>query len=285
MKPLLLIVGFMLIAGCVDQGVFIQREEAVEVFENALGADVTSFDLGTYNGYVAVHLWDSQTYKVEVRKWARGITTEDAKENLDRIHAEVSVTGTMLVLTVEEVREGGADVTAYLPRKTYDTVEISTSNGYVEVEEMTATQVSLETSNGHVDASVTAENITVKTSNARVEGFFQGEMVDIETSNGEVDVTCGDGGMYKVDTSNARVTVKARTRGEFTITTSNGGIDMTVEGDFSFDLRTSNSHIEVEAEGVTYTVDSSTHKKGSTAAAPGVVITASTSNASITVKK
>lgn len=286
-----LIIGVVLLsilAGCIEQQRGIvkpYKEEVQEVFEDALDAGVISLDFETYNGHIEVHFWDSQEYKIEVNKWARAETSAKAKENVEDIQVDISVSGNTLKLKVHYMKDAGADVEAYLPQRSFDTVELSSSNGYIRTEEMTASDVSVATSNGSVEAYITADDIEVETSNSGVKGFFQGETVDIDTSNGQIDIECGDGKEYTVETSNARIVLKAGSRGEFDLSTSNGSIDITVTGDFDFDLETSNGTVQVAASGVTYTLDSKTHKKGSTGTDPEMSITASTSNASITVTK
>ena len=291
MKKLILLAGLILFLGCVDQGRLVDlgelpfKEEVSQVSEESMEAGVTSLDFESHNGFIDVQFWDNDEYKVEVEKWARGSTSAEAQERVEGLQVAVSQSGETLKVEVEDVRYTGANVKAYIPRKSFDTVYLSTSNGHVEMEEVTASNVTLKTSNGHIEAYVTADDIRVKTSNGTIKGFFQGDEVNLDTSNGEITIECGDGGEYSVDTSNARVNITAGLRGEFEISTSNGSINVTVAGDFDFDLRTSNASIQVAADEVTYTVDSRTHKKGSTAEEPEVSITASTSNASITVTK
>ena len=274
------------ITGCVEQGMGPgdiakpYKEEVTEVFEGTVEAGV-SLDIETYNGVIDIHLWDNQGYKVEVVKWARASTSEKAKEIAEGIAVDFSE-GKTLELDIQKVKDAGADVTMYLPKTTFGTIELSTSNGPIKTEEITASDILLKTSNGSITAYVTADDITIETSNGGIEGFFKGETVDIETSNGLIEIQCGDGGTYRVETSNARVVITAGSRGDFDISTSNGSIDVTVTGGFTFDLKTSNGSIQIYGD-VTYTLEGKTHKKGSTAGEPATTITASTSNASITV--
>ncbi len=283
MKKLALLIVLIPLLGCVEQGFL--KEETTKVFEDSLAAGITSLDFETFNGYIKVQFWDQQTYKIEVKKRAYAITSKEAREKAESILVDFPATGTTLALKVQEVKYAGADIMAYLPRKSFDTADLSTSNGHIEVEELTASTVSLVTSNGYIKAYVTAESIQVETSNGRIEGFFQGNDVNIETSNAMIDVTCGDGGDYTLETSNGRIDLQAGARGTFNVMTSNGSITMTVAGDFGFDLTTSNGTINVEAARVTYTLEEKDHKKGFTSDQQEVSITASTSNSSVTVTK
>lgn len=288
MKKFMLLACLVLLVGCVEQrdiGELRYKEEASEVFEDSLEAGAISLDFDTYNGYIEIHLWDKQEYRIEVEKWARAATAVEAREKVENLQVDFSKSRTDLSLRVEEERNTGANVKAYLPRGSFDTIELTTSNGFIEIEEMTASDVNIDTSNGYIRADITADDIEIDTDNGFVEGFFQGRTVDIDTSNGFIDVECGEGGEYTLKTTNGKVDVRVGTSGEFDISTNNGSIDIAVEGDFSFDLTTNNATIVVSAEGVTYTQDTKTHKKGSTAEEPQVVITASTSNGSVTVTK
>jgi DUF4097 and DUF4098 domain-containing protein YvlB len=285
MKKLIVLASLIFFLGCAGQGELLNREEVAEVFENTLETGVTSLDFETYNGYIEIRFWDNEGYKIEVEKWARAATSAEAKEKAENINVDVSVKGETLEVTVEQERNAGADIVVYLPQRSFDMVDISTSNGLIKIEEMTASNVTLITSNGLIEAYITADSIRVDTSNGQVSGFFQGNTADIETSNGQVNIRCGDSGQYAIRTSNGRITIITGLQGAFDITTSNGSIDITVLGDFSFDLSSSNASIVVSADGVTYTVETNTHKKGSTATAAPVSITASTSNGSITVRK
>ncbi len=278
------------IAGCVEQRGIGPRdvskpykEEVTEIFEGTVEAGALSLDVGTYNGFIDIHLWDNQEYKIEVNKWARASTSAKAKENVESIDVDFSA-GRTLELDVKEIRDAGANITVYIPKTTFGTIDLSTSNGHIITEEMTASDILLKTSNGSITAYVTADDITIKTSNGSIEGFFQGDTVDIETSNGSIDITCGDGGEYSVETSNAKVAITTGSQGDFDVSTSNGSIDITATGGFTFDLKTSNGSIQITAGEVTYTQDEKTHKKGSTAEEPAISITASTSNSSITVE-
>jgi DUF4097 and DUF4098 domain-containing protein YvlB len=314
MKKLVVLAGLILFLGCVDQGIDIEeglgfhKEELLETYEDTLEAEEISLDFKTYNGYIEIHLWDREEYKIEVNKWARATTSAEAEEKVQEIQVTFSETektgGITLTVDIGYKKNAGADIKAYLPEKPFDTVELSSSNGYIETEKIaasdvsldtsngyiqtgviTASSVSLETSNGYIDATATADDIRVRTSNGRIRGFFQGETVDLDTSNGSIDVECGDGGKYTIETSNARIDVTAGSRGEFDISTSNATVDILVRSDFSFDLRTSNATITVRADTITYETDSKDHKEGSTAAEPGISVRVSTSNSDITVRK
>ncbi len=266
-------------AGCVEQLRELQQqeevtkpyiEEALEVFENNIGTEEISIDFTTKNGYIEVHLWEKESYRIEVNKWARAETAEEAKTMAENLQANLSeqteTLKTTLRLEVEFTKDTGGDIRAYLPEKSFDTVELTSLNGYVTMEEVTASYVALESVNGSIEAYLTSDNIRVKTVNGGIKGFYQGDDVDISTVNGDVDIQAGS-------------------EGAFNVSSVNGDIDVVVDSDFSFDLEISHGKISVGADEVVYTLDLKTHKKGSTAEEPHVSLKAVTVNGSITVTK
>jgi DUF4097 and DUF4098 domain-containing protein YvlB len=286
MKKVLLLVSLILCGGCVDQGVPLVKEEVLEVFEGSTQAEI-SLDFVTHNGYIDIYLWDSETYTIEATKWARAATSSAAKEKAENIQVNFSEREesggiTLNLEVIHEINNTGANISVYLPKKSFGTVDLSSTNGHVTTEEITASDVSLTTTNGHIKASVTADDIRVTSTNGSIDGYYQGEDVYLKTTNGGIDVQCGDGGTYTVVTTNGSVSIQAGSRGDIDISTSNARINVTVAGDFAFDLRTSNGRITIDADTVTYTLDSRDHKKGSTAEEFDISITASTSNGDIT---
>ncbi len=282
MKKIIVLI-IILCAGCVDQGGLLQKEEATEVFEDSI--EVISVDCETFNGYIELHTWDSETYKIEVNKWARASTSAKAREIVEQMQVNFSDTNGVLTVTMEYERNAGANITVYIPGTSLDTVELSTTNGYIQTEDITASRISLRTTNGFIEASATGDDVTATTTNGRIQGFYQGETVNIETTNGKVDIECGDNGVYTITTTNGRIDIKAGSRGEFDISTSNADIDITVKGDFAFDLKTTNGVLTVKDGEINYSQDSRTHKKGYTTPEPDISITASTTNGDVTVAK
>lgn len=262
-----------ILAGCVEQREDVIKpytEEILEVLENTIETEKISIDFTTKNGYIEIHFWENNTYKIEVNKWAKGETSEDAQTMAETLQVDLSeetkAQTTTVRLKVEFIEDTGADITAYLPMKSFDTVELSSLNGYVKMEEITASYVFLETTNGSIEAHITGDDIRVKTINGGIKGFYQGDDVDITTVNGDI-------------------TIQAGSAGVFDVSTVNGDIDMTVDSDFTFDLEISYGKISVRADEVMYTLNSRTRKKGSTAEDTHVLITASTVNGSLTVTK
>ncbi|MBU6997864.1 MAG: DUF4097 family beta strand repeat protein [Theionarchaea archaeon] len=291
MKRIAIISILILTLGCVDQGgigLFVQKE-VEQLFENEISPELLSIDFETHNGSIELSIWDQSSYRIEITKWARATTSDGALEKADALKVDFSETEqsgkVTLTIRAERATDAGAHLNVFLPSVALDHVDLSSSNGHIQVNEITAASVVLQTSNARVQGSFTADSIAVSTSNGGVEGFFQGESVTIETSNAAVDVECGEGGTYRIRTSNGRADVTIGTRGTYDILTSNASIDITVKGDFNFDLSTSNARITIDAGEVVYTLDSDRNKKGFTAETPDVFITASTSNGSITVRK
>ncbi|MBU7015035.1 MAG: DUF4097 family beta strand repeat protein [Theionarchaea archaeon] len=291
MKKIVIVAFLVLSLGCVGQsglGPFLQ-EEVELLFENEISPDVLSIDFETRNGHIELSIWDKSSYRVEVTKWAQALTSSDALEKAEALNIDFSETeqsgAVTLTLRTELVSNTGAHLRVYLPAAPLDEVGLSTSNGYIQVNEVSASRIVLSTSNAQVRGSLTADTISVRTSNGAIEGFFQGEDVTVATSNARIDIECGEGGTYKIETSNGRVDLTIGSRGTIDVYTSNASIDLLVRDDFNFDLSTTNASITVDAGPVVYTLDTARNKKGFTAENPEVSITASTSNGSITVRK
>ncbi|MBU7016060.1 MAG: DUF4097 family beta strand repeat protein [Theionarchaea archaeon] len=285
MKKSILLFSIILFMGCLDQGSgILQKEEILLTFENPISGEI-SLDFTTFNGYIEVYLWDDQTYKIDVNKWARASTSREALRRAEALNVDFSETGGTLAVKVEQENNTGADIKAYLPKSTFDEIELDTTNGYIQVEDITASSASLETTNGFIEASIHAEDIRVETTNGRIGGFYQGNNVKISTANGRIDVECGDGGDYTLETTNGSVEVQLGSQGNFDISTTNGSASVTVKGDFSFDLKTTNGAVTVDADNVTYTQDDRAHKKGHTLEGAGLTLTVSTTNSNITVVK
>lgn len=272
MKKLILLIGVILFLGCIDQSEdvsLLPREEVLEIHENNISGEI-SIDFQNYNGFIEVHIWDKPSYRVELVKWARAATSEEAKKMAENLKVDFSekieIGGITLVLETEEKITAGVEVTAYLPGMSFEIVDLSTFNGDIWLDDVTASDVSLTCANGDIRGSATADTIRVKTSNGKVQGFYQGNDVTIETTNGRIDIECGE-------------------YGEYDIGTTNGDIDIIVTGDFKFNLKTTMGDIFIEADDVIYILDDRTHKKGYTAEDYQVVVAASTTMGSVTVVK
>lgn len=272
MKKFLVCVGLVLLLGCIDQSEdvsILPREEMTEVFENNIYAEEISLDFLSHNGFIEVYIWDKPSYRIEINKWARATTSEEAREDVEDFEVDfqekIENGKITLILKTEERVTAGAEVRAYLP-SSFAVVDLSTFNGHIRLEEITASTVSLTTANGDIKASITAENIRIKTSNGKIQGFYHGDQVTIDTTNGRVDIEVGASGDYDIETTN-------------------GDIDILVTGDFSFNLRTTAGDIIVEADDVVYTLDERDHKKGYTREDALVSIIASTTISSVTVEK
>lgn len=273
MRKLVFLVGFIFFLGCVDQSEdvsLVPREEISDVFENNVSAGEISVDFQTYNGFIEVHVWDKHSYRLELTKWARAATSKEAKRTAENLKVdfseEIGPEGVTLVLETEEAITAGVEVKAYLPRTMCAAVDVSTLNGYVWVEEIQASDVSMTTANGDIRGHVTADTIRVKTSNGKIQGFYQGFDVTLETVNGRVDIECGGYGEYDIETTN-------------------GDIDIVVFSDFKFNVRTTFGDIFVEADDIMYTLEEKDHKKGYTAGEYQVNIVAATTVGSVTVVK
>ena len=291
MKRIIPLIGLILFLGCVNQfeSIAHYKEEVPEVFENNVDAGEISLDFQTFNGFTEIHLWDKKSYRIEVNKWARATTSEEAERKAQDLQVDLSEERTegklTLTLKVESIKNTGAEIKAFLPRTTFDAIYLSTANSYILVEEIYAKDVFLNTTNGYCEAYITASTIRVNTTNGFVKGFYDGNEVTIETSNGKIEIACGDAGTYVVGTTNGFINVSGGSSGSYTISTTNGSINVTLTGDFVFDLETTMGVITVDADTITYTLDEKNHMKGYTREGALLTVTASTTNGTVTVTK
>lgn len=130
--------------------------------------------------------------------------------------------------------EGSTDNGAILLVDVDGPVDLSTSNGRIEMQRVTADTVVLHTSNGAITGwGVTSPSVDLRTSNGRIEVSFAEapDSVRARTSNGRIEILVPSGsGPYRVDASasNGRTQIDVDTSRsaelEMDLSTSNGNI-------------------------------------------------------------
>lgn len=126
----------------------------------------------------------------------------------------------------------------------------TTSNGEVDLSGVGTVDVS--TSNGRIELEEVTGRITVSTSNGRIEGSeLRGDGITAKTSNGSIELELDTPQDVRANTSNGAITLRVPD-GDYEIVaeTSNGGRNITVpsnpNGAFLLDLGTSNGAITVD---------------------------------------
>lgn len=119
----------------------------------------------------------------------------------------------------------------YVPEKLYDSIQVRSNNGQVQVEKLEAKDIHIETDNGRIVLSdVKGSNITTKADNGRMElKNIASSTVSVKASNGKI--------------------LLDNVEGEISGKTNNGSITLiTNQLDRPIELETDNGQIKIEAE-------------------------------------
>ncbi|MFO8061010.1 MAG: DUF4097 family beta strand repeat-containing protein [Bacillota bacterium] len=212
------------------------------------------------NGRIHVNGWDSDGYRVVIRARVRGGDREQAREVAERF-CQVEQEGA--ALSVDGRRSNmppnsSVSIEFFLPREYRYDLDLLTSNGRIQIDD------------------VRCENVVAVTSNGRVAcQAMEAREVRLETSNGRIEVG-GVSGSVRAQTSNGRIRLapaKVDSDSEYDMVTSNGKILLdyqpTADVGVDFEARTSNGKIKVGWDAVEYEIDDRKsrhpHVKGRTA--------------------
>jgi DUF4097 and DUF4098 domain-containing protein YvlB len=208
------------------------------------------------NGKVTVSTWESQEYSLELLLKAKGNTDAEASENLENIDIDFSDTLTanqqkiFLELNVpnNQWNKYVVEITVFLPESISIDMDVKTSNGDLELNDIEGESISLTTSNGRmVLQQVYANTISCRTSNGKIFGTLEASETRLTTSNGgiEINITCTFTAKYYLETSNGAI--------ELTIPrTDNLGYEV--------DLDTSLGSIDINLPEITYSINQRTRK-------------------------
>ena len=259
------------------------RAEGTRTFEGSVNANVVTFVVRNRNGAVHVSTWDSSEYRVELAIRAKGLTVGDAEATIDGLEIDVAEERIqnqlrlVLEYNIPEQTWGrlAIQVTAYLPADAKVNLDVESSNGGMYVTDIEGGTVQLSTSNGALDlVGVYAESISGFSSNGRIYGEIEAPDTTLSTSNGRIELTlpCTASGDYDLSTSNGRVLLTVSS-------SSQVGYDL--------DLSTSNGVVEVDLPDLSYSVDERTSKEARTAdfadRAIQITVDLSTSNGDVDV--
>lgn len=177
-------------------------------------AGLSGLILETHNGSVRLIGSDRQDLELRVHYRAQANSTRQAEEMVQQFSTQLTPQGDKLQVKADfgtsSYNNQSASYEIYLPADW--TVEVNTSNGAVELENMTRSalvdtsnaavvvqteaamkSLSIDTSNGSVDVSVPAglEELVVDSSNGRisVDGAPSGGKWQLQTSNAEIRIT------------------------------------------------------------------------------------------------
>lgn len=198
LAPLPLVAALSLTAGC-DLALSGAREEATETvnltFPLSPGG---TLDIGTTNGRIEVVAGAGPRVEVRAVKVAKAATKEGAEELLKKLQIKEEVTADLVKLRAE--RDGGkganlhgwgtsAEVRYYVKVPANTKVLLATTNGQIEVDDVTAA-AHLETVNGQIKARGLGGEVKASTVNGGVDIGLAALTADVsvETTNGGVTV-------------------------------------------------------------------------------------------------
>jgi len=186
-----------LTAGC-DIALSGAREEATETVNRSFPLSPGgTLDIATTNGRIEVVGGSGSTVEVKAVKVAKAATKEGAAELLKKLQIKEEVTADLVKLRAERNRGTGASLTGwgtsaevryYVKVPANTKVILNTTNGEIEVENVTAAQ--METVNGQINGRGLGGDVKASTVNGGVDitlAAVTGD-VNVETTNGGVTV-------------------------------------------------------------------------------------------------
>ncbi len=235
------------------------------------------------NGNIEISTWERAVYEVELTVKARGTSDSDAQSNLGKVDTSLDdqlVGGRLeLVLTISVPRltwnRISINIAVTLPADAKVDLDVETTNGQISVAQLQGETLRLRTTNGDLSFdSVEARTITGSTTNGRIEGVAEAEDMTASTTNGGIELS-----------------IPSTLSGEYDLETTNGNVKITVtrsdETGFNLDMRTTSATVTFDLEGLTYEVNTNTHKKAYTEGYDTkpiqISIEASTTNGSVKV--
>lgn len=186
-------------------------------------------ELCTENGKIEIEGWDRSEYRIEAKAAIRADNEHEANQILNDLLLFL-VDEQQLTLKAEPRRGTKVSFHVYLPNYLKNDLKIVTSNGAIELEEISIAAAKLVTSNGSITLEETkADHLSCETSNGKI------EMKDAEI--GELNAVTSNGAI-RMEGSISRAKCK----------TSNGAIRYSLyqPAEGSIDLETSNGSIEVK---------------------------------------
>ena len=261
------------------------RAQDTRVLEGPLTADRVVLDVDIFNGGIDVSTWARDEYHISALIKAKGGTDAEAEEYLEMFEFDLDeelVGGKVWLVLRHNIRPSqrfrySVMIEAILPEDATVDLDLDSSNGGIDLAEITGGVIDVRTSNGGIDFDdVTAGSINAYTSNGHVGGNLEAPDVHIVTSNAHIglDTPCTVTGNYVLRTSNA-------------------GVDVTVSGSagvgYDVDLSTSNGDIDVDLPDLEYTrnlkYSKAAHTRGFDEKDVRITISATTSNGGIEIDK
>lgn len=208
-------------------------------------------DVKVANGTVVFKTWDQEDVKVEAKIKLYGKMAGDSPMEAFLERSDIDVDDEMISFQVPNKRVK-ADLTFYLPKRTYDHVSVKLLNGNVLVEELTAKDVYTKSTNGTITfKKIDATMLEIEGVNGEIK-VLEGTILDniIETVNGDVSISAAPESLsVSLINGDIRITAKEKTLRRVEASSANGNIklalpnDLGVEGQVKTNLGSINSRL------------------------------------------
>lgn len=208
-------------------------------------------DVKVANGTVVFKTWDQEDVKVEAKIKLYGKMAGDSPMEAFLERSDIDVDDETISFQVPNKRVK-ADLTFYLPKRTYDHVSVKLLNGNVLVEELTAKDVYTKSTNGTITfKKINATMLEIEGVNGEIK-VLEGTILDniIETVNGDVSISAAPESLsVSLINGDIRITAKEKTLRRVEASSANGNIklalpnDLGVEGQVKTNLGSINSRL------------------------------------------
>lgn len=208
-------------------------------------------DVKVANGTVVFKTWDQEDVKVEAKIKLYGKMAGDSPMEAFLERSDIDVDDETISFQVPNKRVK-AELTFYLPKRTYDHVSVKLLNGNVLVEELTAKDVYTKSTNGTITfKKIDATMLEIEGVNGEIK-VLEGTILDniIETVNGDVSISAAPESLsVSLINGDIRITAKEKTLRRVEASSANGNIklalpnDLGVEGQVKTNLGSINSRL------------------------------------------
>lgn len=208
-------------------------------------------DVKVANGTVVFKTWNQEDVKVEAKIKLYGKMAGDSPMEAFLERSDIDVDDETISFQVPNKRVK-ADLTFYLPKRTYDHVSVKLLNGNVLVEELTAKDVYTKSTNGTITfKKIDATMLEIEGVNGEIK-VLEGTILDniIETVNGDVSISAAPESLsVSLINGDIRITAKEKTLRRVEASSANGNIklalpnDLGVEGQVKTNLGSINSRL------------------------------------------
>lgn len=208
-------------------------------------------DVKVANGTVVFKTWDQEDVKVEAKIKLYGKMAGDSPMEAFLERSDIDVDDETISFQVPNKRVK-ADLTFYLPKRTYDHVSVKLLNGNVLVEELTAKDVYTKSTKGTITfKKIDATMLEIEGVNGEIK-VLEGTILDniIETVNGDVSISAAPESLsVSLINGDIRITAKEKTLRRVEASSANGNIKLAlpnnlgVEGQVKTNLGSINSRL------------------------------------------